>query len=125
MVLEEIFSDLVDINDDMSIFKDAKKALQKFFQHVDDQFQDASPKVRPGTYYAILLADGDSMGKVIDHQAAAVDGDGQHRELSKVLSNFSGKVRTIVDGDKDKKGHQESLIYATGDEVHALLPLHT
>jgi len=128
MLLEERFSDLVDIVDihaDMSIFKVAKKALQEFFQLVDEQFQGASPKVRPGTYYAILLADGDSMGKIIDHQAAAADGEGQHRELSKVLANFSGKVRTIVEGDKDKKGHQGSLIYAGGDDVLAFLPLHT
>ena len=35
MLFEERFSDLVDIvdiNDDKSIFKDAKKALQEFFQ---------------------------------------------------------------------------------------------
>jgi len=120
MLLEERFSDLVDIvdiNDDMSIFKDAKKALQEFFQHVDDQFQDASPKVRPGTYYAILLADGDSMGKVIDYEAEK--GSERHQQLSQALAKFSESVRSIVEG------YHGSLIYAGGDDVLAFIPLHT
>lgn len=117
MLLEERFPDLVDINDDRSIFKEAKKALQEFFQKVDDHFPNAAPKVRPGTYYAILLADGDSMGKVIDHEAE--QGPEQHQQLSRKLAEFSASVRSIVESNHG------SLIYAGGDDVLAFMPLHT
>ncbi len=117
MLLEERFPDLVDINDDRSIFKEAKKALQEFFQKVDDHFPNAAPKVRPGTYYAILLADGDSMGKVIDHEAE--QGSERHQQLSRKLAEFSESVRSIVESNHG------SLIYAGGDDVLAFMPLHT
>lgn len=125
MLLEERFSDLVDNREDLIKCEPAKEKLREFFKQVDKQFPNVSPKVRPGIYYAILLADGDSMGKVIDHQAAAANGETQHRELSKALANFSGKVRAIVEGNKDIEGHHGSLIYAGGDDVLAFMPLHT
>jgi CRISPR-associated protein Cmr2 len=70
---------------------------------------------RPGPYYALLHADGDHMGKVITHQQSIE----QHRALSRSASLFAQKVGPIVDRFKG------SLIYAGGDDVLALLPLHT
>ncbi len=119
MLLEERLTDLVDVVDDMQIFDDAKKALHTFFEQVDKQFPNAAPKVRPGIYYAILLADGDSMGKVIDHEAE--QGSWRHQQLSRKLAEFSESVRSIV----ESKGNQGSLIYAGGDDVLAFMPLHT
>lgn len=92
-------------------------------------------EVRPQPYYAVLLADGDRMGRAIDHQQSA----DQHRELSKALAKFAGEVQGIVenkgkyelktDGCKEeketRKGHEGALIYAGGDDVLALMPLHT
>lgn len=117
MLLEERFPDLVDFREDLPKCEPAKEKLRDFFKQVDKQFPNASPKVQPGTYYAILLADGDSMGKVIDHEAEK--GPERHQELSGKLANFSESVRSIVER------YGGWLIYAGGDDVLAFMPLHT
>ena len=89
--------------------KPAQLALQKFFDEV---------KVHPNPYYAILRADGDRMGRVIDNQAE--QGEKQHQALSKALNIFAGSVRGIVE-----EKYQGALVYAGGDDVLALMPLHT
>src|SRR6266496_4616669 len=89
--------------------KPAQEALQRFFDEI---------KVPPNPYYAILRADGDRMGKVIDNQAK--QGEKQHQALSKALNKFAGSVRKIVE-----EKYQGALVYAGGDDVLALMPLHT
>ncbi len=89
--------------------KPAQLALQNFFDEV---------KVHPNPYYAILRADGDRMGRVIDNQAK--HGEKQHQALSKALNTFAGSVRRIVE-----EKYQGALVYAGGDDVLALMPLHT
>jgi len=69
----------------------------------------------PYPYYVILHADGDRMGKAIDAQKNAE----QHRQLSAALTEFSQDVKEIV------QNHSGSLVYSGGDDVLALLPLHT
>lgn len=70
---------------------------------------------RPTPYYALLRADGDNMGKTISVLASIE----AHKALSRALSGFAGQVEDIVER------HQGSLIYAGGDDVLAMLPLHT
>jgi CRISPR-associated protein Cmr2 len=70
---------------------------------------------RPGVYYALLHADGDSMGKVIDNQTKD-----KHHKLSQRLAAFAGGVRQIVEQD-----HRGALVYAGGDDVLAFLPVDT
>lgn len=70
---------------------------------------------RPSPYYALLRADGDNMGKVIDGQTD----EGQHRKLSEALSKFAGEVKDIVNNQ-----HQGLLIYSGGDDVLAYLPVN-
>ncbi|KGQ21368.2 type III-B CRISPR-associated protein Cas10/Cmr2 [Thermus filiformis] len=73
-------------------------------------------KAPPGSYYALLLADGDRMGEAIDRQTSLQ----AHRELSRRLAlEFAQKVRALVEG------HRGGLVYSGGDDVLALLPLHT
>ncbi len=67
----------------------------------------------PLPYYAVLVADGDRMGRVIDRQHEPAS----HRELSQRLEEFAKKAREIVE---DAAG---TLLYAGGDDVLALLPL--
>lgn len=86
----------------------AQQALQEFLQAVFGG-------ERPNPYYAMLHADGDNMGKTISAQVTPA----KHRELSQAVSGFAAKVRQIVE---DYGG---SLIYAGGDDVLAMLPLHT
>jgi CRISPR-associated protein Cmr2 len=71
---------------------------------------------RPEPYYALLHADGDNMGKVIDNQGNAET----HRELSAALDGFASSVRKIVEA-----AHAGALVYAGGDDVLAFLPLDT
>jgi CRISPR-associated protein Cmr2 len=69
-------------------------------------------------YYATVLADGDGMGAALDAvgRTAGVEG---HRRVSAALDAFSRSCRSIVEA------HAGSLVYAGGDDVLALLPLHT
>lgn len=90
----------------------AKRALRRF---LDSAFGKG---VQPLPYYALLLADGDRMGKAIDAQAQK--GIESHRNLSKQLSAFARKVKEIVEAE-----HQGSLVYSGGDDVLAFVPLHT
>lgn len=85
----------------------AQDALVRFFA------QTGLP--RPSPYYALLLADGDRMGKAIDGLTTQAD----HRRLSGLLTEFASIVPDIV------RRHKGSLIYAGGDDVLAFVPLHT
>jgi CRISPR-associated protein Cmr2 len=69
----------------------------------------------PSPYLAVLVADGDRMGKLID----SLQGAEQNRELSQSLAGFAEKARSIV------REHQGSCVYAGGDDVLAFLPVDT
>lgn len=63
-------------------------------------------------YYAILVADGDHMGKLIDAQPD----EESHRRLSSALSEFARKADSII------RGLEGYLIYSGGDDALALAP---
>lgn len=67
---------------------------------------------RPSPYYAVLLGDGDKMGRVIGALAAPE----AHQQISAALHAFSQECAEIV------SRHQGALIYAGGDDVMAFLP---
>ncbi len=69
----------------------------------------------PTPYLAILLADGDSMGAKLSTIARREE----HHAFSAKLAGFASAAKGIVDQ------HNGVLIYAGGDDVLALLPLHT
>jgi CRISPR-associated protein Cmr2 len=62
---------------------------------------------------AILKADGDRMGKLLQQARSAEDS----RQISRALHGFASEVRGLV---REHRGH---AIYAGGDDVLALLPL--
>jgi len=96
----------------------AKQALHDFYRSLDEQFAALGIRKAHATpYYALLQADGDGMGEVIDAQAE--HGEQQHRLFSQALSRFAEQARGIIEG------HQGTLVYAGGDDVLAFLPLHT
>lgn len=96
--------------------EDATRALRACLASLD---VPSSPE-RPTAYYALLLADGDNMGRAIDLLGNGPDAREKHGALAKALDEgFSPACREIVEG------HGGSLIYAGGDDVLALLPLHT
>lgn len=100
--------------------------LSEFFDATDPKLEEARATLaemyrglgEPLPYYALLHADGDRMGEAIDHQSR--QGMAAHRRLSNKLAlDFAARVRGIVER------HQGCLVYAGGDDVLALLPLHT
>jgi CRISPR-associated protein Cmr2 len=99
-------------------FQEARSALQDFYKVLDQQFANLrfGKAHHPNPYYALLRADGDSMGEVIDAQAGS--GYQQHRHISQQLSSFADQVKRIV------SKHQGALVYTGGDDVLAFLPLH-
>ncbi len=112
LLFEERLVDMVANVNNTAKLKPAQEALRVFFNEVDKQLGKA-PLI---PYYAILLADGDRMGQVIDHQAK--QGENQHRTLSQALDKFARKVHSIV------PEHQGELVYTGGDDVLAFVPLH-
>ena len=75
----------------------------------------------PEPYYAVLHADGDRMGQVIDTLARMPDGRQQHQLFSRALDTFASGVRAIVESAE----HRGALVYSGGDDVLAFLPVDT
>ncbi len=71
---------------------------------------------KPGPpYYGLLIGDGDRMGSVIE----SIRQTEEHERFSRRLSKFAGSVAPII------ARHEGCQIFAGGDDVLALLPLHT
>lgn len=94
-----------------------KKQLQRAFNQLRDYFKtetlsDPSKErlIEPSPFYALLLMDGDSLGKQLLHQQ-------RHIPLSHALNAFNQAVPGIV------ARHNGFLCYCGGDDVLALLPL--
>lgn len=109
ILFEERLIDYFNPNTQKNELNKAKNALREFLV-------DALNGKKPLPYYALLLADGDAMGKAIDARTTKKD----HRELSTELSAFAKEVREVVEIT-----YKGSLIYSGGDDVLAFLPLHT
>lgn len=85
------------------------QAVQRVLKDLKDQGQMQST---PPPFYAILLMDGDSLGKLLQDEDTNTPS-----KISEALNDFTGKVPELVDE------HNGFLIYAGGDDVLALLPL--
>ena len=78
-------------------------------------FRELGLRRAPTPYYGLLLADGDRMGEAID----SLEEIGRHRDLADRVQQFAGGC------DREVAEAGGSLIYAGGDDVMALVPLHT
>ena len=87
----------------------AKKALKELYQSAGT----------PSPYYAIIVLDGDGMGKRINECLSEADPEKAHLEFSKTISEFASSVSPIV------KKYLGFPIYMGGDDVLALAPLST
>lgn len=74
---------------------------------------------KPDPYLAVLVADGDRMGKAINDLDTAknLDPVEKHREFSRNLSAFADTSRGIIES------RNGVLIYSGGDDVLAFLPV--
>lgn len=100
---------------------DVRKASGPYAQACEEaecalgRLLDALGVAEPNPHYALLLADGDRMGKAID----ALSSPATHQAISMALDDFAKGVKGIV------QAHGGSYIYSGGDDVLAILPLHT
>jgi CRISPR-associated protein Cmr2 len=113
LLFPERFPDVVG---DAQVFQEARKSFQKAELHLQEFFDEVG--FYPAPYYVLLVADGDSMGQVIDAQAQGNQGMKNHKALSEALAHFASSVREIIEK------HEGVRIYSGGDDVLALLPLH-
>lgn len=94
-------------NGHLSTVADAQQALEDFYK--------ATNLDKPNPYYALLMGDGDSMGKTIN----GLETPKEHGQFSKTLGKFADQARNIIEK------HQGAAVYTGGDDVLTLLPLHT
>lgn len=87
------------------VTKDLKNLLNKFKISTD----------KP--YYALLLADGDRMGKLISACTQVAQDASQHLAFSQALSEFADDVKKVV------SRHDGEAIYTGGDDVLAIVPV--
>lgn len=95
--------------DDEPGLEKASRAVRYFLQTVSDT------GFRLHSYYALLKADGDHMGAAIARMASPQE----HQRFSDDLEGFAHAAGEIVER------HEGFLVFSGGDDVEALLPLHT
>lgn len=91
------------------LFSDQSVARQVLVQ-LQQLRRSAGLQSLPSPYYAILLMDGDQLGKHMGEQS-------KQQPISAALNQFTANASEIV------REHNGFLIYAGGDDVLALLPL--
>ena len=86
-------------------------------QDQEDEKGNTNTDTLPGyAYYAILVADGDKMGALLN----TLNEREKHKSISLALSQFAATAKKIVEADGDSGGY---CIYAGGDDVVALVPV--
>jgi len=89
------------------------RKIKKKVDHLQKSDKDCFGLGEPDPYLAVLIADGDRMGKAI----AEIETPPDHREFSNNLSEFAKIARNIVES------HNGVLVYSGGDDVLAFLPV--
>ncbi len=87
-----------------------EKNGEKLVKALDKLYRDIGKN--PRSYYALLLMDGDHLGKMLQEENQAA--------VSRALLDFTGQVQPCVD---KQEAHSGVTIYAGGDDVFALLPM--
>ncbi len=87
--------------------KTAEAKLRTFCKHAE--IDELNP------YYALLVGDGDRIGQAI----SVLETPDANRALSRTLAGFAAEADAIV------HKYDGAMIYAGGDDVLALLPVHT
>ncbi|QMT32133.1 type III-B CRISPR-associated protein Cas10/Cmr2 [Alysiella filiformis] len=97
-------------NDDLNQAEEILKLLGELQQLLRNDLREYG---EPYRYGALLLADGDRMGELLDKAKTQK----QHQAITKALSAFAGDVADIM------RKHRGHCIYAGGDDVLGLVPL--
>lgn len=86
-----------------------RQRLADKLQSIHDTKDDEGQLGSPPTFYALLLADGDRLGKLVSEAGGG--------NVSKALARFTDEVPKI------SRDHDGVTIYAGGDDVLAMLPV--
>lgn len=78
-----------------------------------DRLRAACGRGEPHPYYAVLVADGDRVGRALD----GCHDPGAHREFSRALAAFAAAARDTI------ARHQGASVFVGGDDVLAFLPV--
>ena len=88
----------------------ARQELARLLHEVYNARSDDDCRIGPpSSFYALLLADGDRLGRLAAERGGATVG--------KALARFTEEVQKII------RNHQGITIYAGGDDVMAMLPV--
>ena len=129
---KKIFTDNADNFDAELFYKD--NLTEKYFErddHNKDLLEESREKLNEiykkaeengitlSRYYAILMLDGDSMGRWLSGEFLDDKGEllGFHKRLTEKLGSFAGEVENII-------GSRGKLVYAGGDDVLAFINLN-
>jgi CRISPR-associated protein Cmr2 len=96
-----------DLQKEFPKFKDHRQSFEKIVAELEKMNGEPSP------YLAVLVGDGDRMGKTIANLHTLAE----HQRFSRLLTAFSRDVRGIAEG------HLGHLVYSGGDDVLAFLPV--
>jgi CRISPR-associated protein Cmr2 len=98
--------------DDRGTLEDIDGILKKIIHGVKDEYSGYG---EPDPYLAVLVADGDQMGKTI----SSIETRERHGEFSAKLATFTKNVRGIV------SIHNGCFVYSGGDDVLSFVPVNT
>ncbi len=96
--------------------QDLRKVLLEGLSELYSCLGEKGKKCQPRSYYALLIMDGDRLGALLRRYA---QGEQQTANVSKPLRVFTRQVPQTV------ARHQGLTLYAGGDDVLAMLPLHS
>ncbi|NWF96610.1 MAG: type III-B CRISPR-associated protein Cas10/Cmr2 [Candidatus Thorarchaeota archaeon] len=96
--------------------QDHEDADRKTLRNSQKALQEAAKKagiLGPSSYCAVLLMDGDNMGKILS------ENERHKSDISKALNDFADTTHSIVESMSGQ------VVYAGGDDLLAFLPLGT
>lgn len=117
--LDQAKKALIEASEDTSEANPYKEDIEKLIQiekkvhKLQQRDEGGLGFSEPNPYLAILVADGDHMGKVL----STIESSEEHRKFSSSLSKYASKARNIVEG---KNG---CMVFSGGDDILAFLPV--
>lgn len=119
--LDSAKKDLKDISVDTSEENPYTDDMEKLIQ-IEEKVQRLQKKDNggfgfgePDPYLAVIVADGDHMGKAL----STIESAEEHRKFSNSLSGFASEARKIVEGNHG------CVVFSGGDDILAFLPVDT
>ena len=92
---------------------DETRVREELVKGLGELHKEAS---KPSSFYAMLLMDGDSMGRLLSEARASLGDEGE-QQVTRALGQFADRVSATV------SGCDGVTVYCGGDDVFAMLPV--